>query len=127
VPPGNPDNAHTLHISVNAISAHMAHGDYMDECTENVDDETNDEEEIEIEVEFEDGIAKIVVKIGDEELEFELEETDRDLIIQYISENTDLTIEEIKTFIEFEEDENDEGETIRVELKEELGLGLTQK
>ena len=126
-PPGNPDNAHTLHISVNAISAHMAHGDYMDGCTENVDDETNDEEEIEIEVEFEDGITKIVVKIGDEELEFEIEETDRELIIQYISENTDLTIEEIETFIEFEEDENDEGETIHVELKEELGLGLSQK
>jgi len=123
VPPENLDNAHTLSISVNAMRAHLAHGDYMDECTENGDDETNDEEEIEIEVEIEDGIAKIVVKIGDEELEFELEETDRELIIQYIAENTDLTIEEIETYFEYEEeDENDEGQTIHVEIKEELGV-----
>jgi len=122
VPPGNPDNVHTLSISVNAMRAHLAHGDYMDECTENGDDETNDEQEIEIKVEIEDGIAKIEVKIGDEELEFELEETDRELIIQYIAENTDLTIEEIETFIEFEEYENDEGQTIHVEIKEELGI-----
>jgi len=122
VPPGNLDNAHTLSISVNAMRAHLAHGDYIDECTENGDDETNDEQEIEIKVEIEDGIAKIEVKIGDEELEFELEETDRELIIQYIADNTDLTIEEIETFIEFEEDENIEGQTIHVELKEELGI-----
>ena len=122
VPPGNPDNAHTLSISVNAIKSHLAHGDYIDECTENGADETNDEEEIEIEVEIEDGIAKIEVKIGDAELKFELEETDRELITQYIVDNTDLTIEEVETYIEFEEDENDEGQTIVIELKEELGL-----
>jgi len=123
VPPGNLDNAQTLSISVNAMRAHLAHGDYMDECTENGDDETNDEEEIEIEVEIEDGVTKIEVKIGDEELKFELEETDRELIIQYIAENTDLTIEEIETYFEYEEeDENDEGQTIHVELKEDLGL-----
>jgi len=122
VPPGNPDNAHTLSISVNAMRAHLAHGDYMDECAENGDDETNDKQEIEIKVEIEDGIAKIEVKIGDEELEFELEETDRELIIQYIAENTDLTIEKIEAYIEFEEYENDEGQTIHVELKEELGI-----
>jgi len=73
VPPGNPDNVHTLSILVNAMRAHLAHGDYMDECTENGDDETNDEEEIEIEVEI-------------------------------------------------EEDENDEGQTIHVEIKEQLGI-----
>lgn len=126
IPPGNPDNAHTLSISVNALKAHLAHGDYIDECAENGDDETNDEEEIkievEIEVEIEDGIAKIEVKIGDEELEFELEETDRELIIQYIADNTDLTFEEVETYIEFEEDESDEGQTIVIELKEELGI-----
>ena len=122
VPPGNPDNAHTLSISVNAMRAHLAHGDYIDECTENGDDETNYEEEIEIGVEIENGIAKIEVKIGDDELEFELEETDRELIIQYIADNTDFTIEEIETYIEFEEAENDEGQTIVIELKEELGI-----
>ncbi len=103
------------------MRAHLAHGDYIEAC-EVGDDETNDNEEIEIEVEFEDGIAKIEVKIGDEELTLELEETDRELIIQYIAANTDLTIEEIETYIEFEEDENDEGQTIVIELKEELGI-----
>jgi len=73
VPPENPDNVHTLSISVNAMRAHLAHGDYIDKCAENGDDETNDEEEIEIKVEI-------------------------------------------------EEDENDEGQTIIVELKEELGI-----
>ena len=73
VPLGNPDNAHTLSISVNAMRSHLAHGDYIDKCAENGDDETNDEEEIEIKVEI-------------------------------------------------EEDENDEGQTIIVELKEELGI-----
>jgi len=72
MPPGNPDNAHTLSISVNAMRAHLAHGDYIDECTENGDDETNDEEEIEVETE--------------------------------------------------EVDENEEGKTIHVEIKEELGI-----
>jgi len=123
VPPGNHDNAHTLSISVNAMRAHLAHGDYIEAC-EVDDDESNDEEVIEIEVEIEDGIAKIMVTIGDEKQEFELEETDREVIIQYISDNTDLTIEEIKTYIEFEEDENDEGQTIHVELKEGLGISL---
>ena len=63
------------------------------------------------------------MKIGDEKLEFELEETDRELIIQYIAEKTNLTIEEIETYMEFEEeDENEEGKTIHVEIKEELGI-----
>lgn len=119
IPPGNPDNAHTLSISVNALRAHLAHDDYVDECES--DDETNDQEELEIDVEFEDGVAKIFVKMGDEELEFELEETDRELIIQYIADNTDLTIDEIESYIEFEE-ETDDGQTIHVELKEELGI-----
>ncbi len=32
VPPGNPDNAHTLTISENALSAHLDHGDHVGEC-----------------------------------------------------------------------------------------------
>ena len=80
------------------------------------------EVEIKIQVEIEDGNAKIEVEIGDEELEFELEETDRELIIQYIADNTDLTFEEVETYIEFEEDESDESQTIVIELKEELGI-----
>jgi len=33
-----------------------------------------------------------------------------------------LTFEEVETYIEFEEDESDEGQTIVIELKEELGI-----
>lgn len=32
IPPGNPDNAHAITVSVNAIPAHMAHGDAMGDC-----------------------------------------------------------------------------------------------
>ena len=42
MPPGNPDNAHTLSISANGVRGHLAHGDYIDECKVG-DDETTDE------------------------------------------------------------------------------------
>jgi len=42
IPPGNPDAAHTIRISVNALKAHLAHGDYLGECEEQTDnDNTN--------------------------------------------------------------------------------------
>lgn len=32
IPPGNPDNAHTICISPNAVETHLAHGDHLGAC-----------------------------------------------------------------------------------------------
>jgi len=32
IPPGNPANAHVINVSVNAIPAHLAHGDNLGQC-----------------------------------------------------------------------------------------------
>ena len=32
IPPGNPDNAHEITISVRALDAHLAHGDAIGSC-----------------------------------------------------------------------------------------------
>ena len=29
IPPGNPNNAHTIEVSANAVEAHLAHGDFV--------------------------------------------------------------------------------------------------
>ncbi len=44
MPPENPDNAHTISISVNAIRDHMDHGDYLDKCEEQTNESTIEEE-----------------------------------------------------------------------------------
>jgi len=33
IPPGNPDNAHAITISINALPAHLAHGDSEGDCS----------------------------------------------------------------------------------------------
>lgn len=32
IPPGNPSNAHEITVSINAMPAHMAHGDQIGAC-----------------------------------------------------------------------------------------------
>lgn len=34
IPPGNPDNAHTIRVSENAVDAHLDHGDTLGKCKE---------------------------------------------------------------------------------------------
>jgi len=73
------------------------------------DEEVEDtDEEIKIEVEIEDGIAKIEVEFDGQELEFDLEETDRDAIIDEIIERTGLTREQIEDVIKFEVEEDED-------------------
>ena len=38
VPPGNPENAHTITISLRALEHHLAHGDSVGECPEDTPD-----------------------------------------------------------------------------------------
>ncbi len=32
IPPGNPENAHTIRVSINALEAHLNHGDSIGSC-----------------------------------------------------------------------------------------------
>lgn len=32
IPPGNPENAHTIRVSINALEAHLNHGDTIGSC-----------------------------------------------------------------------------------------------
>jgi len=43
IPPGNPDNAHTISVSGNAKNAHLAHGDTLGECPDGVNDNQDDD------------------------------------------------------------------------------------
>ena len=44
IPPGNPDNAHPITISVRALNAHLAHGDVIGDCSDDCDDPECDDE-----------------------------------------------------------------------------------
>ena len=42
IPPGNPDNFHTIHISEKALPAHLAHGDLSGDCDDFCEDLCDD-------------------------------------------------------------------------------------
>ena len=86
-----------------------------DETNEDTDD-ANDE--LEIEVEVKDGIAKVEVEHGDEELEFEIDWIDEEDVIDEIVSRTDLTAEQIEEVITFEFEDTDDANEDQTELEE---------
>ena len=66
------------------------------------------EDEVEIEVEIEDGIAEIKIEIEDKETRFEILWTDKLNTIEEIALRTDLTVEQISSLISFEFEDDDE-------------------
>jgi len=49
IPPGNPDNMHTIEVGESAVDAHLAHGDMLSRCAGEDDEhaEHDDHEEFE--------------------------------------------------------------------------------
>jgi type IV pilus assembly protein PilY1 len=45
IPPGNPENRHTITVSINAWPAHQAHGDFEGPCDDSDDDDNDDQDE----------------------------------------------------------------------------------
>lgn len=81
--------------------------DEDDDFDENDSEGIDKEDEKEIEVKVKDGVARIKYKINERKEEFNLEEVNKERIIQEISVRTGLSIEEIRDFIEFDEEEID--------------------
>ena len=45
IPPGNPDNAHTITVGADALDAHLAHGDSEGECPDGSQEGDDDDDD----------------------------------------------------------------------------------
>jgi len=63
IPPGNPENEHSIRISYNAVHAHLAHGDRLDSCDEPPDPPPPDGKQFTIEVTESIGIGAIATVV----------------------------------------------------------------
>ena len=64
IPPGNPENEHSIRISINAVHAHLAHGDSLDSCNGEIPDPPPpDGEQFTIEVTESIGIGAIATVV----------------------------------------------------------------
>ncbi len=70
--------------------------------------EAEEEKELEIEAEIKEGFTKVKVELDEEELEFTLATTNKDEILSAIAENLGMTVEEIRTLVDFEDEELEE-------------------
>jgi hypothetical protein len=57
IPPGNPDAAHTIRISVNALKAHLAHGDNFGACDVQNDNDDTDTQGTHFEITLEEKLG----------------------------------------------------------------------
>ncbi|MFQ5531783.1 MAG: hypothetical protein ACE5ES_04170 [Candidatus Nanoarchaeia archaeon] len=111
IPPGNPDDAHTITVGAPAARAHLAHGDVLDAC-EDDDESEGPEEELKIKAEILNGTSEVKV-----ELEFDTELQNQSDILNEILNKIDLTEVEIGDLLEIENTtESHDEERVRVEI-----------
>ncbi len=71
------------------------------------EEKPEEEKELEIEVEIEEGEAEVKVKTDGSEMEFVLQETDREKMVQEIAVRLGISVDEVLKYVSFEEENED--------------------